>query len=523
MFLCRGIQRYHDLFIPPSFLFSRSYFEFISMKCMLRFSTVFLSAILLGSCAVGPDYQRPADKSPNRWVNGVELTQTPINHTWWQCFHDPILTQLVEKAYQQNHDIKIAVEHLRQSRAEVGGAFASLLPQLSVSAEGERARNTVPTFPVTAPYTASQTHFDVSWEIDLFGKNRRRLEAEEALSEAILANLKAVQVSIIAEVARNYIDYRLNEELLRITEENLATQQKTVNLTKKQFSAGQAARFDFLRADSQLRATESQRPKYAGAKAAAQYRLEVLLGAVPGSLTEMLADKKGVPLTSAQLTLQSPVSVIRQRPDVEMVERQLAAATAMEGVAIAQMYPRISLAGFFGILSAGAINTGAGTPERSAFFAGKNRSWYESAAVSMPLFTFGKVQKAIEAAQSEGREAFYQYEQTILKALAEIETALMDFEQEQHRTKSLTQAVDDAKQAVEIAHKRYVQGLTSLLEVLDVERTLFALQEQLAVSQATQAGNLIRLNKAVGGGWHLGILATDNTKQVDNQKKADRV
>lgn len=474
---------------------------------ILRKKAVLLSALFLSSCTVGPDYQRPEDTTPREWVNANEVTNASVDHTWWRCFNDPTLTKLVVQAYQQNHDIKIAIERLRQSRADVGKSFSDLFPQIGISAGAERARNIVPTFPVTAPYTASKTNFDVSWEIDLFGKNRRRLEAEEALSEAILANLKAAQVSIVAEVARNYIDYRLNEELLRILEENLATQQQTVKLTKKQFSAGQAAHFDSLRADSQLKATESQRPKYASAKAKAQYRLEVLLGALPGSLTKTLGEGKGVPLTPTKFALQSPVSVIRQRPDVEAAERQLAAATAMEGAAIANMYPSLSLTGFFGLLSAGSVDTGAGVPAKSAFFSGKNRSWYESATVSVPFFTFGKIQNAIEAAKSEGKEAFYSYEQTILKALAEIETALKDFEQEQHRTKSLTQAVDDAKQAVGIAHKRYVQGLTSLLEVLDVERNLFALQEQLAASQATQAGNLIRLNKAVGGGWQVGSLA----------------
>lgn len=477
------------------------------MKFIFPVNIAVLLAFFLSSCTVGPDYQRPEDKNPNRWINANEVTMAPVDHTWWHCFNDPTLTKLVVQAHQQNHDIKIAIERLRQSRAEVGKSFSDLLPQIGLSAKVERARNIVPTFPVTDTYTAGQTHFDVSWEIDLFGKNRRRLEAQEALSDAILANLKAVQVSIVAEVARNYIDYRLNEELLRILEENLTTQQQTANLTKKQFSAGQAARFDSLRADSQLKSTESQRPKYASAKAAAQYRLETLLGVMPGNLTKTLEVGKGVPSTPSKFALQSPVSIIRQRPDVEAAERQLAAATAMEGAAIANMYPGISLTGFLGVLSAGSINTGAGTPSGSAFFTGKNRSWYESAVVSVPLFTFGKIQNAIEVAKSEGKEAFYSYEQTILKALSEIEIALKDFEQEQHRTKSLIQAAHDARQAVGIAHKRHTQGLTSLLEVLDVERNLFALQEQLAISQAVQAGNLIRLNKAVGGGWQVETLA----------------
>lgn len=468
-----------------------------------RFLTLMCLSPLLISCTVGPDYQRPKDTGPAIWANASDTTTNPVDHTWWHCFSDPVLTQLVDMAYKQNHDIKIAIERLRQSRANVDNRFADLLPQLTLSAQIERERNTVTAFPVTTPFAASQTHFDVSWELDLFGKNRRRLEAEEALSEATLANLNAIQVSVVAEVARNYIDYRLNEELLKITEENLETQQQTVNLTKKQFSAGQAARFDFLRADSQFKTTQSQRPKYAAAMAAAQYRLEVLLGLHPQTLTTTLNAGKGVPVAPLKFKLQSPVEVIRQRPDVGAAERQLAAATAMEGVAIAQMYPQLSLSGFFGALSAGALGLGSIPPEKSHLFSSNNRAWYEAASISVPVFNFGRLQSASEAAKSEGKQALYLYEQTILKALAEIETALKDFDQEQQRSTSLTHAVDDAKQAVGIAHKRYTQGLTSLLELLDVQRNLFALQEQLALSKANEASNLVRLNKAVGGGWQV--------------------
>ncbi|WP_032113083.1 efflux transporter outer membrane subunit [Candidatus Paracaedibacter symbiosus] len=477
-------------------------------------------ALLLSSCTVGPDYERPSETGPSAWINGeankAETTTATADHTWWHCFNDPLLSDLVGQAYQQNHDIKIAIERLRQSRAESGVAFGDLFPQLAVSSQVERERNTVTAFPVTTPFSASQAHFDMSWEIDLFGKNRRKLEAQEALSEATLANLKAVQVSIVAEVARNYIDYRLNEELLHITEENVSTQQQTVNLIKKQFSAGQAARFDFLRADSQLKTTRAQRPRYAAAKAAAQYRVEVLLGLRPGALTTTLSPKNSVPVAPLKFALQSPVAVIRQRPDVEAAERQLAAATAMEGVAIANMYPHISLTGFFGALSAGSLGFGVSSSDTSRLFSGENRAWYGAGAVSMPLFTFGKIQNAIESAKSEGKQALYIYEQTILKALSEIETALKDFDQEQQRTHSLNGAVTDTKQAVDISHKRYVQGLTSLLEVLDVERNLFALQEQLAESRATQAGNLIRLNKAVGGGWQ--IIVEKSVEKANEEK-----
>ena len=476
-----------------------------------RFLTLICLSLLLTSCTVGPDYQRPLETTPATWMTTSDITTNPVDHAWWHCFSDPVLIQLIDRAYRQNHDIKIAIERLRQSRANVDSRFADLLPQLSLSAQMERERNTVTAFPVVKPFAASQTHFDASWEIDLFGKNRRRLEAEEALSDATLANLNAVQVSVIAEVARNYIDYRLNEELLKITQENLETQKQTVNLTKKQFSAGQAARFDFLRADSQFQTTQSQQPKYTAAMAAAQYRLEVLLGLHPQGLTPTLAMRKGVPITPSKFKIQSPVNVIRQRPDVDAAERQLAAATAMEGVAIAQMYPQLSLTGFFGALSAGSLGLGSIPPEKSHLFSSTNRSWYEAAAISVPIFNFGRLQSASEAAKSEGKQALYFYEQTILKALAEIETALKDFEQEQQRSIALGQAVDDAKQAVGIAHKRYTQGLTSLLELLDVQRNLFALQEQLASSNAAEAINLIRLNKAVGGGWQEVVQKPDKS------------
>ncbi len=479
-----------------------------------RFLKLICLPPLLASCTVGPDYQRPTEAMPATWANTSDNSTTSVDHTWWHCFSDPVLTQLVDMTYKQNHDIKIAIERLHQSRANVDSKFADLLPQLSLSGQIERERNTVTAFPVVTPFAASQTHFDASWEIDLFGKNRRRLEAEEALSDATLVNLNAIQVSVIAEVVRNYIDYRLNEELLKITEENLDTQKQTVNLTKKQFSAGQAARFDFLRADTQFKTTQSQQPKYAAAMTAAQYRLEVLLGLHPQALTPILRTGKGVPITPSEFKLQSPVNVIRQRPDVSAAERQLAAATAMEGVAIAQMYPQLSLSGFFGALSAGSLGLGSNSPEKSHLFSSTNRSWYEAAAISVPIFNFGRLQSASKIAKSESKQALYFYEQTILKALAEIETALKDFEQEQRRSVSLSQAVDDAKQAVNIAHKRYTQGLTSLLELLDVQRNLFALQEQLASSNATEAINLVRLNKAVGSGWQIVVQTQKSDKDL---------
>lgn len=478
-----------------------------------RLSFLLFTASLLTACTVGPDYQAPETLTPTGWINNQSDTPKAVDHIWWHCFNDPVLTQLVDSAYQQNHDIKLAIERLHQSRANSDIAFANLMPQLALSAQVERELNTVPAFPVTTPFSASQTHFDLSWEIDLFGKNRRRLEAENALAEATLANLNAVQVSVVAEVARNYIDYRLNEELLQITEENLKTQQQTVHLTQQQFAAGQAARFDFLRADAQLKATQSQAPKYTALMAGAQYRLEVLLGMSPGTLTTTLSHGKGVPAAPRGFEIQSPVEVIRQRPDIQAAERQLAAATAMEGVAIAQMYPHLSLTGFFGALSAGALGLGSTPPEKSGLFHRDNRAWYEAAAISIPLFTFGKMQSASEAAKSEGKQALYTYKHAILKALSEIETALKDFEEEQRRARSLREAVAVTQQAVNIAHKRYTQGLTSLLELLDVQRTQFSLQEQLATSKAMGAENMVRLNKAVGGGWQVVTLVENNAAQ----------
>ena len=486
---------------------------------MTYYHFLFLSSCLfLTSCTVGPDYEKPETALPSQWQQ-QPLTAMAENadHQWWHCFKDPTLTELIEKAYQQNHDIKIAVERLTQARAETDQSFADLLPQLGISGQIERERNTVPAFAVMSPFSASQAHFDLSWEIDLFGKRRRQLEASKALAQAELAGLNAVQVSIVAEVAQAYLTYRLQEELLKITDENLATQQKTVQLTQHQFSAGQAARFDFLRADSQLKSTQSQRPKYAAAMASAQYRLEVLLGIQPGTLTSFFhKNPKGVPSTPGTVKIQSPVAVIRQRPDIQIAERHLAAATAIEGATIAQMYPHISLSGFFGNLSAGSLGFGGKTgPHLSS---SQNRSWYEAGSISIPLFSFGKLQNACKAAHSETKQALYTYEQSILKALGEIEIALKDLEEERHRHTCLVKAENNTKQAVDIAYKRYQQGATSLLELLDVQRSLFALQEQLAVSKATLAQNLIRLNKAVGGGWQLTQLTGKEAKNESYKK-----
>lgn len=447
--------------------------------------------LLLSGCAVGPDYQRPEIKVPQVWLNHSAEKGAGTHSEWWQQFQDPVIAKLIVLATSKNHDIGIAKARLLEARAGYIQARSALLPSLSAGASAERDRNLFPLFPSRDPYNVYTSTFDAVWEIDIFGGRRRQLEAADAGAEAAAENVKAVQLSIVAEVIRNYIDYCLYQRQISLTQENIATQQETVSLTQKQFEAGQAARFDYLRANSQMQTTQSQLPIFRAALSQTQYRIEVLLGEQPGALTDLLSQAKAIPLPKSQIFKDTPISVIQQRPDLQVVERQLASATALKGVEIADLYPKFSLSALVG----GNSLTSAG------LFKGANRTHQVRGGLRLPIFSFGGQLAAVDGADARLQEALLTYEKAVLAALAEVESASTLYSEESERLSYIAVAVQDAEAALAIAQKRYKEGLTSLLEVLDVERTVFNLQGQKAQVQANLGSAFVALGKALGTGW----------------------
>ena len=440
---------------------------------------------------------------PKNWrvLEVVELNQAQIqvsdaaaiDHAWWRQFNDPVLEKLINKARIQNLDIKQAITRVAAARALYGGSAAGLVPAINGVGGAKRARNNYPGMAPGKPYNSFNAGFDASWELDLWGGKRRAREAAKAQLEAATDDANAATVHYLAEVARIYMDIRYYQRHIRLNHDNTTSQRQTLKLAENQWKAGQSDQFDVLRAESQLTALEARLPQLEIGLHATIAQLAVLLGEAPKEVEAELYAELTVSLPAMQMALQAPAAVLAARPDIKAAERRLAAATAAQGIATADMFPKISLGGFFGVQQI----TG------SKLFSSNSDSWSAGANVSVPLLDFGLVRSRVKVAEAQAEQALYAYQKTVLSAVAEVETALISYLNEDKRRAHLSQFVATNTKAAEIAKSRYKEGLSSFLDVLDVERTLFDSQALLAESEASVGKNLVALYKALGGGWQV--------------------
>ena len=462
---------------------------------------------LLTACSVGPDYRRPETATPAAWQeaqqSGID-TQAGELTEWWKEFRDPILDSLVERAVKNNLDLRIAEARVREERAALAATAAGLWPTLDVSGSYSRNRasqNAVgsPTQgAVVAPTGGRQleqnfyrTGFDSSWEIDVFGGTRRQIEGAEAIFHASIEERRGVLVTLLGEVARNYIDLRGLQRRLEVAQENLRAQQDTLGLTRVRFDAGLASDFEVAQSEGQVNTTAAQIPALQSALKQAAYRLDVLLGSQPGTTWDELAKTAPIPSLPPQAHVGLPADLLRRRPDIRSAERQLAAATAQVGAATADLYPRFSLLGSIGLQSVSA----------SDWITAQSRFWSIGPTISWPVFDAGRIRATIEIRNAQQEQALRQYEKSVLTAFEDVENALVNYGNEQIRYRSLLEAAAANQRAVQMANDLYIQGLVPFLNVLDAQRTLYATESDLAQSEANMAANLVALYKALGGGW----------------------
>ncbi|MGY6214388.1 efflux transporter outer membrane subunit [Methylolobus aquaticus] len=460
--------------------------------------------VLLGlsGCMVGPDYRTPAQSLPDRWTAARDPAADlkPVSRaalkTWWTSFHDPQLDQLMTQALARNLDLKMAFSRIEQARAERRANRADLFPKVSANAVGARVDNLLPFGPSgSRPFNYFLTGFDAIWEIDLFGRLRRRLEAADAQTDAAIEDHAQAWALLAAELARTYTDYRNLQTQQRITVASLDSQRQTLALTEQLFREGLGTHLDVARAGAQLDATQARIPQLEGQLAAAEYRLEILTGAQPGALRSQLREPRPVPGSDVRALLTKPADTMRYRPDVRAAERHLAAATALQGAALGELFPKISVAAFLGMQNSDLENL-----FRSSSFA-----WASGTAITQPIFNFGRIRAGIDLADARQQEAYFKYEKTVLTALHETETAMKQFLTEAQRREGLARSVSQLKLARDQATLRYREGLATYLEVLDAERSVLAEELALAQSQAQTTTNLIALYKALGGAGQLDV------------------
>ena len=464
-----------------------------------------LAPFVLAGCAVGPDYREPDVAPDAEWVpQDTALAVTPgadIDDRWWRVFDDDALNGYIDLAVRENHDVRIAEARVRQARALRGIAGAALLPQVDASADAVRFR-----LSENSPQAGSQlaggglidqvdnlyqAGFDASWEIDVFGGNRRAVQSARAGEEAANERRRDVLLSVLAEVARNYTEIRGNQRRLAVTERNVELQEQTTELVEKKFRVGLSRELDVVRARAQTEATRALIPSLRAEIRAGAYRMAVLTGQPPGELLRELVD------TDVELEAPDDVALglrseqLLRRPDVRAAERDLAQATADVGVAVADLYPR-----FFAVGS-GGWESG----QTDNLFGDGSKTWQIGPAIRWPVFQGGRIRANIRLQNAEADEAAARFEQTVLRALEDVEASLVRYGEERYTFESLQDATDASTRAVELASKLYEKGLSDFLTVLDAERRLVEIEDQKVQSETRVLVRLVALYKSLGGGW----------------------
>ncbi|MDB5987806.1 MAG: efflux transporter, outer rane factor lipoprotein NodT family [Nevskia sp.] len=449
-----------------------------------------LLALSMTACAVGPDYHQP-ELAPVTLKNADATIAQGYEARWWSQFGDSTLDALIQQAVASNLDLKQALARVAAARAAVGEAHSNLLPTVSTDASFTRSRLEQPGFTKErVGISQYQGGFDASWEVDVFGGIRRSVESARAQAQATDAQLRDVQVRVIAEVARNYFELRGTQLRLDIASRDLDTQVQTVKLTQARRDIGSGLEQDVASAAARLAATQAQIPLLVASSDRSKYRLAVLLGVRPGELNVDLSPKSFTAISHA-LAIGAPGDVLARRPDVRVAERDLASATANVGVAQADFYPHIEVGGFIGFLSGSSADIGSVASH--GFSIGPSITWNG--------LNFQRVQSRLHERKANADEALANYQQTVLLALEDIEGSLTEFNQERVRTDHLIEQAKQSRRAADLAAIRYKEGATDFLTLLDAQRTALSAEDDLAQAETAINTSTIAVYKALGGGW----------------------
>ncbi|MES0199336.1 efflux transporter outer membrane subunit [Mesorhizobium sp. M0011] len=460
-----------------------------------------LTTVLLAGCVVGPDYQTPILAMPASW-SGQKPTkpaQPAQLSKWWQRLRDPELNTLVEEAVAGNLDVATAKARIREARASYRQSAGTLLPSAEGSGSVSRNKSSEATSGSDATYSEYQAGFDASWELDLFGANRRGVEAARYGLDASQEELRSTLLTLVGDVASYYTQARGYQARIALARRSAASQRQTAELTRTMAQAGTATAADVAKAMGQAASTEAAVPTLEASYAQAVHRLAVLAGRPPAWLSERLKRVAPIPAPRLPMPTGIPADLLLSRPDLRMAERQYAQYTAKIGQAEAARYPSVSLTGD---ISTAALKLGD---------LGKDSSigWSFGPTLSVPVFNAGQLQAAVEVATAQRDQYFIAYRSSVLTALEDVENALVLLSQERIRIGKLASSARSYGEAASLEGTLYKAGETSLLDVLDAQRSLYSAEDSLLQSRVLLATNYIALNKALGGGWD---GAVDSTK-----------
>jgi multidrug efflux system outer membrane protein len=447
-------------------------------------------ALLVSACAVRGPY-KPPTVAPVTLANAdpAVAVEESFDPRWWSQFEDPVLDELVSRALAANHDVRIAVARLDQARAIFDDVALDRYPTVTAGAVVDRRSEQVPGFsdqPITT--TSYRTGFDAFWELDVFGRIRNQVRSAAATADSFGALVDDVRVSVAAEVARNYFELRGLQQRLAVAEQSLTNEQETLQLTQVKRDAGIGEEQDVASAAARVAAVDATIPPIRSEIAQREHRLAVLIARRPGALGIDLSPRP-YPTLAKAIAIGEPDTLLRRRPDVRAAERRLAAATANEAVAAADLYPHITISGFLGLLA------GRG----NLFSVADTRAWAVTPALSWAAFDLGSARARLRGVEGVTRESIAAFEQVVLRALEETENALVSYREDQQRLVKLTEQARESSRAAAIARVRYREGAADFLALLDAERTQLQAEDAVAGAEAGVFTSVIAVYKALGG------------------------
>ncbi|MEL6498983.1 MAG: efflux transporter outer membrane subunit [Planctomycetota bacterium] len=454
--------------------------------------------LLIGCRAIGPEYERPAIETDPRWAASSDVSFNSAEpegiETWWVSLNDPVLNSLIDRALMANLDLASAVARVRQAAAIRGIAAGERVPDLDATGSYARERqgqNGFPALQAPAEFESFALGLEFGWELDVWGRVRRLVEAADADLAATLEDLHDVRLIIVAELASEYVRLRSSQQRLRVAQRNIEIQRQSLSLTQVRFDNGAAPQLDVAQAQTNLANTQAALPLLQAEEREAALRIAVLLGENPASLIGELDESAPIPTPPETLAVGIPADVLRRRPDVRAAERLLAGEVARIGVELADLYPRFSLSG---TLEFNSTNS-------AALFDANSLGFGIGPAFVWNIFDGGRERGGVRAQRAAADIAAIGYRSSVLGALESVEGAMYRHARQIEQAAAFQRAAAAAAQSAELSRRLYLEGRSDFQNVLDSERELFTAQDNLILSRSEVTSTFITLQRSLGGGW----------------------
>ncbi len=473
--------------------------------------TALCAALLVGCAPVGPDFVRPSSPVVKQWIevnspstgqSGLTSRSAPVVK-WWQTFNDPTLNKLIAEAYAQNLDLQVAGARVLQARAQLGIAFGELYPQSqAIGASIERRQvsdNLGPIsdirriIPLDTEFSTSQVGFDAQWELDVWGQQRRGVQAARSNLALQVANYDDALVTLTGDVAALYVNIRALQESLAVARDNIQLQQESADLTQLRFDNGVTTELDVQESTALLNNTKALVPEIESDLQQAKNALAVLLGTTPSRMTSLLGNSGRIPSARTNVSVGVPAELLRRRPDVRAAELAAATQSAQVGIALADLYPQFILSGAIGLQASGG---------QDLFSAGSNTG-LANAGVVWNVLNYGRIKNNVRAQDAAYQALIANYQNTVLTAYSEVESAMVAYAQSRKQVGFYEKSVAASRKAADIAIDQYRDGIASYSRILNTQTALLRSQANLIQARQQVSSNLVAVYKGLGGGWQI--------------------